>query len=374
MTTILGLLMFQGVLGAWDTAWYHEWNLRLPTTDTARRELRLHALRDFAYAVIFGSMAWRTWDGWWVALFAALLLFEIAITLADFIEEDRTRTLPAGERVMHTIMAIVYGAFLAHLIPQLVLWSGRQNRVFRRELRRRLVAHDAVRSGSACIGHSRPAGECRTHGPGETGNVIHHFDAEAGSHNLRVAACVDFAYLCIQRPHVIEHAETKQAKCHKIDKSGDPFAHVKPVQAEDAQQQKTQQQPRDVVVQVPCAVPVIRLAIHARDEKEVDDPANQQQTGGEKPDRAADRSPVVETVSPKEPEHPQGIANCLAMCVVVVMHDRAIVWNRHGHCRYPLQASKECPRVIRRANAVIRGNLRGFDGKRVLCVCSCAGR
>ena len=30
--------------------------------------------------------------------------------------------LPAGERVMHTIMAIVYGAFLAHLLPQVLQW------------------------------------------------------------------------------------------------------------------------------------------------------------------------------------------------------------------------------------------------------------
>ena len=54
---------------------------------------------------------------------AAILAAEILITLWDFIEEDLRRPLPPGERVMHTIMAIVYGAFLAYLIPQLVLWS-----------------------------------------------------------------------------------------------------------------------------------------------------------------------------------------------------------------------------------------------------------
>ena len=53
----------------------------------------------------------------------ALLVTEIIITLWDFIEEDRIRRLPAGERAMHAVMGIVYGAFLAFLIPQVLVWS-----------------------------------------------------------------------------------------------------------------------------------------------------------------------------------------------------------------------------------------------------------
>ena len=45
------------------------------------------------------------------------------ITLWDFIEEDRIRKLPAGERAMHAIMGIVYGAFLANLVPEILRWS-----------------------------------------------------------------------------------------------------------------------------------------------------------------------------------------------------------------------------------------------------------
>ena len=122
MITALILLMIQGVLGAADTLWYHEWQQHLPGRSTARRELVLHASRDFAYAVIFGSLAWVTWNGLWAAAFLLVLLFEIIVTMNDFIEEDRNRPLPAGERVMHTIMAIIYGAFLAHLIPELIDW------------------------------------------------------------------------------------------------------------------------------------------------------------------------------------------------------------------------------------------------------------
>jgi len=123
MTTALQVLLLLGALGALDTLYYHEWRLRLPETQSARRELRLHASRDFAYAIVFGSLAWVTWNGSWVWLLASILLFEIWVTLTDFIEEDRTRRLPAGERVMHALMGIVYGIFLSLLYPHAVQWS-----------------------------------------------------------------------------------------------------------------------------------------------------------------------------------------------------------------------------------------------------------
>jgi hypothetical protein len=125
MHAALTLLLMQGLLGAWDTLWYHEWHQQLPQRPSARRELRLHASRDFAYAIIFGSLAWLTWDGWYVWCLSGVLLFEIGITLWDFVEEDLRRKLPAGERVMHTIMGIIYGAFLACLLPEMAAWSER---------------------------------------------------------------------------------------------------------------------------------------------------------------------------------------------------------------------------------------------------------
>lgn len=124
MLTALYLLVIQGTLGAFDTLWYHEYQQQLPRHAAARIELRLHAARDFAYAIVFSSLAWFVWHGAWAWLFGAILLFEIVITLWDFVEEDMTRKLPAGERIMHTIMAIVYGAFLAYLVPQVLQWVG----------------------------------------------------------------------------------------------------------------------------------------------------------------------------------------------------------------------------------------------------------
>ena len=122
MTAALALLLAVAALGALDTFWHHEWRARLPVRTGAQRELRLHAARDFAYAALFGSLAWARWGGHLVWLLGALLLSEITITLLDFIEEDRHRPLEPGERVMHTLIAVVYGAFLALLIPQMMAW------------------------------------------------------------------------------------------------------------------------------------------------------------------------------------------------------------------------------------------------------------
>jgi uncharacterized protein len=123
MNAALTLLAIQGALGAFDTLYYHEYKLRLPARPLARRELLLHALRDFAYASLFTTLGWVSWNGALAWALAAILLIEIIITLADFLEEDRTRKLPAGERVTHSIMGILYGLFLAFLVPELWGWS-----------------------------------------------------------------------------------------------------------------------------------------------------------------------------------------------------------------------------------------------------------
>ncbi len=123
MNTAIWLLLLQASLGAFDTLYYHEYRLRLAQHSHTHLELRLHATRDFAYAIIIGSLGFVTWHGFWAWVLLALLLAEICITLWDFIEEDKIRRLPAGERAMHAVMGIVYGAFLAFLIPQVLLWA-----------------------------------------------------------------------------------------------------------------------------------------------------------------------------------------------------------------------------------------------------------
>ena len=123
MTPALTLLCVQGLLGALDNLWHHELTVRLPSRPDARRELALHALRGALYCPVFLTFGWLAWNGWLAWAFGALLLVEIVVTLLDFVEEDRSRALPATERVLHTVLALNYGAFLALLVPELLLWG-----------------------------------------------------------------------------------------------------------------------------------------------------------------------------------------------------------------------------------------------------------
>jgi len=123
MRTAHLLLLLQGALGAFDTLWYHEFRARLPRQASAIGELRLHAARDVIYAVLFGTLGWFAWHGALAWLLVVLLACEVAITLSDFAVEARIRTVPAGERSTHAIMGIVYGAFLACLLPDVWQWA-----------------------------------------------------------------------------------------------------------------------------------------------------------------------------------------------------------------------------------------------------------
>jgi uncharacterized protein len=122
MKTVLLLLVLQGCLGAFDTIYYHELRLRLSSLIAGKKELKLHAARDFLYTVILGSLAWISWNGFLAWILGGFLLAEVLITLMDFREEDRSRKVPPGERTTHVVMAIVYGAFLATLLPEIWSW------------------------------------------------------------------------------------------------------------------------------------------------------------------------------------------------------------------------------------------------------------
>lgn len=127
MTVALWLLAIQGIIGAFDTLYYHEWRARLPARGAqSAAELKLHAARDVFYAVLFGTLPWLAWHGRWVLLLVGVLIAEIILTLTDFVVEIRVRKplgdVYAGERVTHAVMGILYGAMIAGLIPVLVRW------------------------------------------------------------------------------------------------------------------------------------------------------------------------------------------------------------------------------------------------------------
>jgi uncharacterized protein (TIGR01777 family) len=122
MEVILIFFTIQGLMGAFDTLYHHEFKERLPWRNTAKKELYIHGVRNFFYFVIFISLGWLQWGGLLALVFATILIIEIVITLWDFVIEDKTRKLPATERITHTILAINYGAILALLVPELVTW------------------------------------------------------------------------------------------------------------------------------------------------------------------------------------------------------------------------------------------------------------
>lgn len=122
MNLLFTLITVQALLGAFDNLWHHEIVERLPAKRAAAYETGLHALRELLYAFIFFALAWYEWHGTWALVLAALIVAEIPITLADFVVEDRTRRLPALERVLHTILAINLGLALAVLTPILLSW------------------------------------------------------------------------------------------------------------------------------------------------------------------------------------------------------------------------------------------------------------
>jgi len=113
--TILTLLALQGVMGAFDVIYHHELRCALPQQRSAAYELRLHAIRSCLYGLVFAGLAWFVWGGAWLFVLWGIVLIEVVLTLMDFVEEDRTRLLPASERVTHTILAINAGVLFGLL-------------------------------------------------------------------------------------------------------------------------------------------------------------------------------------------------------------------------------------------------------------------
>ena len=62
------------------------------------------------------------------------------VTIADFVVEDRTRRLPAFERVLHTVLTLLFGVLLMAIAPVLLDWWSQPTGVGRRRLRRFLRA------------------------------------------------------------------------------------------------------------------------------------------------------------------------------------------------------------------------------------------
>jgi uncharacterized protein (TIGR01777 family) len=123
-TLALQLMAAQGCLGAFDTIYHHELTETLAQRTTARQELAIHAVRALVYAVLFVGLAYWEWHGVLAFVLLGVFAVEIVLTLWDFVVEDRTRLLPATERVTHTVLAINGGAFITLLAMNAAGWSA----------------------------------------------------------------------------------------------------------------------------------------------------------------------------------------------------------------------------------------------------------
>ncbi|GLH80222.1 epimerase [Bradyrhizobium sp. SSBR45G] len=124
MTPLLwSLIALQIVMGVFDTFYHHEFTERLAWRPSQRGELKLHAVRNGLYALLFAVLGWCQPQGVFALLVLAVLAAEIVITLTDFVEEDLTRRLSPSERINHTLLAINYGAILMLLVPLLIDWA-----------------------------------------------------------------------------------------------------------------------------------------------------------------------------------------------------------------------------------------------------------
>lgn len=115
------LIVAQIVMGAVDTLVHHEFTERLAWRKSQMHELQLHGIRNLVYCGVFLLLGVTEIFGL-VAVVALLALYgELIVTLKDFVEEDKTRKLPPSERVLHTLLALNYGAILYGITP--VLWA-----------------------------------------------------------------------------------------------------------------------------------------------------------------------------------------------------------------------------------------------------------
>lgn len=120
MTVASVLLLALGVLGALDIATFHVLAHDLRRHAPSRGELVTHALRGPTYALLFVAVPNLRMEGAWFVAFLALLAFDLGVSVADFALERRSRAplggLPTGEYLLHVLIGILYGAFVAALL------------------------------------------------------------------------------------------------------------------------------------------------------------------------------------------------------------------------------------------------------------------
>ena len=126
MTSATYLLLVIGLLGALDIAWFHTWRGRLVLRPEARREAWIHVARGFCYAAQLALIPNLRFTGTWYLAFASLVVIDVAIAVADVLEEPRARAaqggLSGGEYLMHIVLSVLVGAYLYAVFSSSAAW------------------------------------------------------------------------------------------------------------------------------------------------------------------------------------------------------------------------------------------------------------
>jgi hypothetical protein len=127
------LLFAMGFVGASDILFYHTLAHRIRSHGPARRELESHFWRGPMYFLLFLLVPNFALQGLWYWALVALLAIDLGISIWDFSLEKESRRelggLPTGEYLLHVILAVLYGAFVAAVLLRAWDWHALPTRL-----------------------------------------------------------------------------------------------------------------------------------------------------------------------------------------------------------------------------------------------------
>lgn len=133
------LLFALGCLGALDILLFHSVAHGIRSHADSRTELITHSLRGPTYAALFVLIPNVQMHGLYFWALMGLFAGDVAISVWDFSVEGDSRRylggLPAGEYVLHMVMAMLFGALVTSTLFATVIWTS---------LSTRLVYHPAA--------------------------------------------------------------------------------------------------------------------------------------------------------------------------------------------------------------------------------------
>lgn len=122
------ILFLLGCLGATDILLYHSVSHGIRSHHDSRFELMVHSLRGPTYAALFLLVPNVALHGGFFWLLIGIFVFDVCISLGDFIIERASREffggLPTGEYVLHIILAMLFGALVTSVFYGVGGWAA----------------------------------------------------------------------------------------------------------------------------------------------------------------------------------------------------------------------------------------------------------